>query len=171
MLLRLAKYFPDLKSVLLAIASAILLILAFPDFDYWFLAWFALVPLIYAVERERASVARSFVTGWLFGTVFFYGTCWWLTFAPINYAGFPWWLAYFLLLCVCLVVGLFPALFAGILSTLLRRFGAWAYLAAPFVSGSDGFQWLSDAADARHARDAADGFDSVAVLLSGDGRW
>ncbi len=133
MLLRLAKYFPDLKSVLLAIASAILLILAFPDFDYWFLAWFALVPLIYAVERERASVARSFVTGWLFGTVFFYGTCWWLTFAPINYAGFPWWLAYFLLLCVCLVVGLFPALFAGILSTLLRRFGAWAYLAAPFV--------------------------------------
>ncbi len=113
--------------------GAVMLILAFPDFDYWFLAWFALVPLMWAVEREKDSTLRSFVTGWLFGTIFFFGTCWWLTFAPINYAGFPWWLAYFLLLCVCLVVGLFPALFAGILSFLLRRFGAWAFLAAPFV--------------------------------------
>lgn len=110
-----------------------MLILAFPDFDYWFLAWFALVPLMWAVEREKDSTAKSFVTGWLFGTIFFFGTCWWLTFAPINYAGFPWWLAYFLLLCVCLVVGLFPALFAGTLSVLLRRFGSWAFLAAPFV--------------------------------------
>jgi len=133
----LARFFsrilPSWQSALLAILGAILLILAFPDFDYWFLAWFALVPLMYAVEREKDSTLRSFVTGWLFGTVFFFGTCWWLTFAPINYAGFPWWLAYFLLLCVCLVVGLFPALFAGILSVMLRRFGVWAFLAAPFV--------------------------------------
>ena len=145
MTLRPRAYLPDLKSVLLAIASAILLIPAFPDFDYWFLAWFALVPLMCAVEREKDSTLRSFVTGWLFGTVFFFGTCWWLTFAPINYAGFPWWLAYFLLLCVCLVVGLFPALFAGILSVLLRRFGSRAYLAAPFVWVSTEFlrYWLT----------------------------
>lgn len=117
-----------------------MLILAFPDFDYWFLAWFALVPLMWAIEREKDSTAKSFVTGWLFGTVFFFGTCWWLTFAPINYAGFPWWLAYFLLLCVCLVVGLFPALFAGLLSVFLRRKGpvamadaAWIWVAMEFL--------------------------------------
>ncbi|MBK7935032.1 MAG: hypothetical protein IPK01_16475 [Acidobacteria bacterium] len=118
---------------MLAVLAAVLLILAFPDFEYWFLAWFALVPLMWAVEREKESVVRSFVTGWLFGAVFFFGTCWWLTFAPINYAHFPPWLAYSGMVFVALIVGVFPALFAGILSVLLRKFGSWAFLAAPFV--------------------------------------
>lgn len=117
----------------MAIVAAGLLILAFPDFEYWFLAWFAFVPLMWAVERERHCIAACFGLGWLFGTVFFFGTCWWLTFAPITYAGFPWFLAYFLLLCVTLITGLFPAAFAAILAVLLRRFGPWAFLAAPFV--------------------------------------
>ena len=73
------------------------------------------------------------MTGWIFGTIFFLGTCWWLTFAPINYAGFPPWLAYLGMVFVALIVGVFPALFAGILSILLRRFGSWAFLASPFV--------------------------------------
>ncbi len=127
------KILPSWKNAHLAILAAVLLILSFPDFEYWFLAWFALVPLMWAVEREKASIVRSFVVGWLFGTVFFFGTCWWLTFAPITYAGFPWPLAYFLMLCVSVAVGLFPALFAGILAVLLRRFGSGAFLAAPLV--------------------------------------
>ena len=109
------RIFPSWQSALLAVLAAGLLILAFPDFEYWFLAWFALVPLMWAVEREKDSVVRAFVTGWLFGTVFFFGTCWWLTFAPINYAGFPPWLAYSGMVFVALIVGVFPALFAGIL--------------------------------------------------------
>jgi len=89
----LTKILPNWKNALLAILAAGLLIVAFPDFEWWFTAWFALVPLMWAVEREKESVVRSFAIGWLFGTVFFFGTCWWLTFAPINYAGFPPWLA------------------------------------------------------------------------------
>ena len=42
------------------------------------------VPLLIAVDREKESTARSFVCGWLFGFVFFTGTCWWLTYAPIT---------------------------------------------------------------------------------------
>ncbi|MEQ1606107.1 MAG: apolipoprotein N-acyltransferase [Pyrinomonadaceae bacterium] len=128
-----SKILPSWKTALLAILAAVLLIVAFPDFEWWFTAWFALVPLMWAVEREKESVVRSFVVGWLFGTVFFFGTCWWLTFAPINYAGFPPWLAYSGMAFVAAVVGLFPALFAGILAVLLRRFGSWGFLAAPFV--------------------------------------
>ncbi len=127
------RILPTWKNALLAILAAVLLILAFPDFEYWFTAWFALVPLMWAVERQKHCVASCFTLGWLFGTVFFFGTCWWLTFAPITYAGFPWPLAYFLMLCVSVAVGLFPALFAGILAVLLRRFGSWGFLAAPFV--------------------------------------
>jgi apolipoprotein N-acyltransferase len=131
--LRVRSILPDLKNGLAALASAILLIGAFPDFEFWFLAWFALVPLLWAVEREKELVAKSFVLGWIFGTVFFFGTCWWLTFAPITYAGFPWPLAYLLMFGVCLIVGVFPGIFASVMSVLLRRFGFWALLAAPFV--------------------------------------
>lgn len=113
--------------------AAVLLILAFPDFEFWWLAWVALVPLLWAIEREKESTGRGFVLGWLFGTIFFFGTCWWLTFAPITYAGFPPVLAYFLLLIVCIAAGIFPAIFGGAMAFLLRRFGSIALLAAPFV--------------------------------------
>ncbi len=116
-----------------AVLAAVLLILSFPDFEFWWLAWVALVPLLWAIERGKESTARGFVLGWLFGTIFFFGTCWWLTFAPITYAGFPPVLAYFLLLLVCIAAGIFPAIFGGVMSFLLRRFGSVALLAAPFV--------------------------------------
>lgn len=124
---------PCWKNALLAALSAVLLILAFPDFEFWFLAWFALVPLLWAAEREKESTSRSFVLGWIFGTVFFFGTCWWLTYAPITYAAFPPILAYFLLFVICSIVGVFPGIFSAILSVLLHRFGSAAFLATPFV--------------------------------------
>jgi apolipoprotein N-acyltransferase len=129
---RVGSLLPSWKDLLLAIFSALLLTLAFPDFDYWFLAWVALVPLLWAIDRERDSAPRAFICGWMFGIVFLFSTCWWLTFAPITYAGFPWWLAYLLLLVVTIAVGLFPAVFAGVLAMLLRRFGSWAFLLAAF---------------------------------------
>lgn len=127
------RIFPSWKNALLAVLAAVLLILAFPDLELWWTAWFALVPLMWAIEREKASTVRSLLLGWIFGTAFFFGTCWWLTFAPITYAGFPPVLAYFLMLCVAIAVGVFPAIFAASLAILLRRFGSRAFLAAPFV--------------------------------------
>src|SRR5687767_6397669 len=124
---------PKPLNILLAVFSAILLILAFPDFEFWLLALFALIPLFYAIEREKESLIKSFLIGWIFGTCFFFGTCWWLTHAPITYAAFPPLLAYFLLFCVASIVGLFPALFGLFLSILLKRFGSYALLSAPFI--------------------------------------
>ena len=123
---------PSLTNTLLAVVSAILLTLAFPNFDWWFLAWFALAPLLCAVEREQ-SVIKSFVLGWIFGVCFFFGTCWWLTFAPVTYGGVPAFVAYFLLFGATLVVGIFSALFAALFSVILRSFGTYAILAAPFL--------------------------------------
>jgi apolipoprotein N-acyltransferase len=129
----LTRLLPSWKNAALAVLSAVLLVLAFPDFEFWFLAWFALVPLMWAVEREKESPAKSFVLGWIFGTIFFYGTCWWLTFAPIAYAGFPPVLAYVLLFFVTLIAGVFPGIFASLLGFSLKRFGSIALLAAPFI--------------------------------------
>ncbi len=124
---------PSLLNSVLAVVSAILLTLSFPDFDWWFLAWFALIPLFVAVEREKESKIKSFVLGWIFGICFFFGTCWWLTFAPITYAGIPSIIAYALLFFATLIVGLFPAIFAAIFSIFLKRFGNYGYFAAPFL--------------------------------------
>ena len=128
-----SRILPSWQSACLSVLAALLLILAFPDFGFWYLAWFALAPLMWAVDREKHCVSVCFVLGWMFGFLFFSGTCWWLTYAPIHYAGFPWPLAYFLLFCVTGVAGLFPAIFAALLAVLLRRYGSRGFLAAPFV--------------------------------------
>jgi len=125
--------FPSASNSLLAILSAVLLILAFPGFEWWFLAWFALVPLFFAVEREKESFAKSFVLGWIFGVCFFFGSCWWLTHAPVTYAHVPSPIAYALLFLAASVVGLFPAIFSLVFAHLLKRLGGWAILSAPFL--------------------------------------
>ncbi len=127
------RIFPSWQNALLAVLAAVLLILAFPDFEWWFTAWFALVPLMWAVERQKDSIVACFTIGWIFGTAFFFGTCWWLAYAPIHYAAIPWPIAYILIFIPCLISGIFPGIFAAILAVLLRRFRSRAFLAAPFV--------------------------------------
>src|SRR5215204_3164521 len=131
--LRLRKNLLSPYSAGLAVISAALLILAFPNFEFWFLAWFALVPLFFAVEREKDSIVKSFLVGWFFGVVFFFGTCWWLTFAPITYAGMPAPLVYFFMFCAAGMVGIFPGIFAALFSIVIKRFASRAILSAPFL--------------------------------------
>lgn len=137
--------FPRWQDAALAVLSAILLILAFPDFEIWWLAWFALVPLLLAIENNKQSGVKSFWLGWLQGTIFFYGTCWWLTFAPINYGSIPAPLVYLLLVPATLGAGFFVGIFAAILSRLLKRFGNSAILLAPFVWAASEFlrHWIT----------------------------
>lgn len=128
-----ARVFPSLKSVLAAFLAAILLALAFPDFEVWLLAYVALVPLFYAAEWEKNSFLKSFILGWVFGIVFFFAACWWLSFPMIRYASLPAPLAYFLVLIASLTVGIIPAIFWALFSILLKRFGTVGVLAAPFL--------------------------------------
>jgi apolipoprotein N-acyltransferase len=123
----------------LVTGSALLTILSFPDFDLWFLAWVSLVPLLIVVARvERPG--KAFVAGWLWGTVFFYGTCWWLTYPMIHYGQFRAWLAYPLLILPIAFVGLFPAFACASLSLLIQRFGVTTLVMAPGVWVT--FDWL-----------------------------
>jgi apolipoprotein N-acyltransferase len=113
-----------------AVASALLLLFAFPDTGAWPLAWAALVPLLYQTARG-ARASQAFVSGLLAGTLFFYTSCHWLTYPMIQYAGFPAWLAHVLLLFPAAAGGLFPALFALGLARLCARRGAAALMLAP----------------------------------------
>ena len=121
---------PTLVEWVLAAVSAGLLILSFPDFDSYLLAWIGLVPLLVAIAR-RPAPARAFILGWAVGTVFFYATCHWLTYSMIHYGGLPTVVAYVLLIPGALVVGLFPGLFALLIALAIRQWGHLAMLLAP----------------------------------------
>ncbi len=128
---KLKDFRPSVSAAVLATASAILLSLAFPDFDLWPFAFAGLVPLLMAVRSETPK--RAFATGWIFGTAFFFLTCSWLTFAPITYASLPWPPVYFLMFCAAAGAGIFPAVFAAAFAVISRRFGRSAIFAVPVV--------------------------------------
>jgi apolipoprotein N-acyltransferase len=116
----------------LALFSALLLVISFPDFNLWPLAWVALVPLFVVIARKPAP-RRAFLLGWLTGSAFFYGSCYWLTYSMIHYGRLSAWLAYALLVPGALLVGLFPAVAALALAPSVRRLGPRALFAAPLL--------------------------------------
>src|ERR1043165_1529092 len=123
---------PSQWEAALAVASALMLILAFPNFEFWWLAWIGLVPLLFAVmttSRKRTA----FVLGLIWGTVFFYGTCWWLTYPMIHYGGLSAGVAYPLLLLPVVFVSLFPAATCASISLVVERFGNATIFAAPVI--------------------------------------
>ncbi|HEY6046947.1 MAG TPA: apolipoprotein N-acyltransferase [Pyrinomonadaceae bacterium] len=130
---------PSLLEAALAVASALLLILAFPDFDFWWLAWIGLAPLLFAVTKTRKTLTAFFL-GMLWGTLFFYGTCWWLTYPMIHYGHISAWLAYPLLLLPVLFVSMFPGLACAAVVRAISRFGDAAIFVAPVIWVS--FDWL-----------------------------
>ncbi|HXT61422.1 MAG TPA: apolipoprotein N-acyltransferase [Pyrinomonadaceae bacterium] len=130
---------PPQRDAALASLSAILVVLAFPNFEFWWLAWIGLAPLLFAVATtSRKRVA--FVLGLIWGTIFFYGTCWWLTYPMIHYGGVSAWLAYPLLLLPVVFVSVFPALACVCLLLVIKRFGTLAIFAAPVMWVA--FDWL-----------------------------
>ncbi len=123
---------PTAAEMGLASLSALLLIISFPDFNLWPLAWVALVPLLICIAR-RPQGTPAFIAGLMMGTLFFFGSCHWLSYAMVRYGGIPAPIAYMLLVPGALVVGFFPALFALVLARAVRRWGKVAFFLAPFV--------------------------------------
>jgi apolipoprotein N-acyltransferase len=122
---------PTRAEAILAAATVLLLVLSFPDFNLWPLAWVALAPLMTALVARRMRARTAFLLGWGAGSVFFYATCYWLTHAMIHFGGLPAWLAFLLLAPGALGVGVFPALWAMVLARASARWGLRALLLAP----------------------------------------
>jgi apolipoprotein N-acyltransferase len=122
-----------------ATLSAVLLILSFPDFNLWPLAWCALVPLL-AVLAINKGRWRPFFLGWAFGTVFFYGSCYWLTYSIIHTGGISPLIAYSLLLPGAVLLGIFPGLFGLFSSRTIRKWGTAGVLIVPVIWS--GLEWV-----------------------------
>jgi apolipoprotein N-acyltransferase len=74
---------------------------------------------------------QAFLLGWLFGWVFFFGSCYWLTYSIIHYGGFSPLVAYALLIPGAVVLGVFPATFALLITQVIKRWGSSAVLLVP----------------------------------------
>jgi apolipoprotein N-acyltransferase len=116
----------------MATLSAFLLIISFPDFNLWPLAWVALVPLLITIAR-RPNSSTAFVLGLITGALFFFGSCYWLTYAMVRYGGIPGIIAYPLLVPGALVLALFPAMFSLVLARAVTRWGTRSLFFAPLL--------------------------------------
>ena len=96
------------NQILLSVISAILLILAYPNFNLGFLAWVALIPLFFALENQKSK--QGFITGYLFGIIFFSGLLYWLL--KVTVPG---------TVILILLLSFAPAMFCLLLSHLASR--------------------------------------------------
>lgn len=122
-----------------ALATGVLLALAFPRPHFLLLAWVALAPLLAALVQKRAR-ARLFFYGWLAGLVFFAGTCSWIYGVMRLHGHLSAPAAGGILLLLVAFMGLYFGLFSLMVGELARRWQLAALWAAPFVWV--GVEWL-----------------------------
>jgi len=119
------------KDLLLSLLSGILLILSFPNFDLEFLAWFALVPLFYAIEGK--GTFHSFLLGFLTGIVSFLGILYWIIVAVHTYGNIPLILSGIILLLLVLYLSLFIGVFTFLIRYIQMRLKLQTILFAPLL--------------------------------------
>lgn len=119
------------KDLLLSLLSGILLILSFPNFDLEFLAWFALVPLLYAMEGKGPS--RSFKLGCLTGIVSFLGILYWIVVAVHTYGNIPIIPSVLILMLLVAYLSLFIGAFTFFARLIQMCLGVQTFLFTPFL--------------------------------------
>ncbi len=117
---------------LLAMLSGLMIGACFPPLEHrWFacLPWIALAPLCWAIwmlprpDSLKKWALRSFLLGWISGTLSFLITFFWIT----TVTGLGW-------VLLCCVIGIYPGLWALFASLVLRSIGE---------SGDPDKRWLS----------------------------
>jgi apolipoprotein N-acyltransferase len=84
------------------------------DFDIWPLAWVAMVPALFAIERASTR-RRAVLFSWIVGIVANAGGFYWITNLLVRFAHLSWPVAIFGFLLMCAYQGLTFALFAFLL--------------------------------------------------------
>lgn len=119
MLDNLIKFMQMKKNIAWAILSGLLLTGAFPKLGLNWLAWFALVPLLYAIRN--LSAAAAFRLGWIAGLVHFLSLLYWLVPVMRTYGYLSMYLSVAILVLLTAVLAVFIALFSAILSGVSRK--------------------------------------------------
>lgn len=115
----LGKLMIEKKNIVWAILSGVLLTGAFPKIGLDWLAWIALVPLLYAIKDLSAGI--SFRIGFITGLVHFLSLLYWLVPVMRTYGYLPMYLSVSVLFLLAAFLALFIALFSTALTAVGRR--------------------------------------------------
>jgi apolipoprotein N-acyltransferase len=96
----------------LAFASGMMLFLSFPKYGSGFVAWFALIPLFWAI-KEITSVRQAIVFGFIAGLVSHIGIIYWITYVVVSYGYLPIYLGIILMLLLACYLSIYTAIFAA----------------------------------------------------------
>jgi len=126
---------------LLALASALLLVLTFPGFSLAWFAAFGVAPLLVACGREPRPW-RRFLLGWIAGFCYWFGVCYWIQFVLAVHGGTGEALGWALFVLFCTAKALHMAVFALAAGVLLRGWWAAPAVAALWVAIEWSHTWL-----------------------------
>ena len=132
------------RSCALVLFSAVLQLLPLPlagPVPLWrrLICWVCLVPLLLALasknrEGKPLSLVQAALLGYLAGTAWFCGNCYWIYQTMFRYGGLPSLASLGILVLFSLYLGLYLALFGACFATLHRQAGRQTALAlAPFL--------------------------------------
>ncbi len=119
------------KDLLLSLLSGVLLILSFPNFDLEFLAWFAFVPLLYAIHGKTRL--HAFTLGFLTGLTSYLGILYWIIVAVHTYGNIPLLVSGFILLLLVGYLSLFTGTFAFLTRVVPMASGIQTILFLPIL--------------------------------------
>ena len=120
-----------IPSLILSALSGLFLILIFPQFNLEFLAWFALIPLLFAIQNQplRTVAARGFFAG----MIFYFFSLSWVTNTLINYGNIPVSLSFLILALLAAYLSFYISLFCVLTIKWCRGKPVYFFLLAPFV--------------------------------------
>ena len=119
-----------MKDYLKAIISGLLLAFAFPKFNLEFLAWFALVPLLFAIYTG-STARRAMRLGFVAGLVFYFITLSWVTNTLVNYGNIPTVVSWLILSLLVAYLSLYVALFTYLVNRFSKSHPVNIFLLAP----------------------------------------
>ena len=112
---------------LLAATCGILLALAFPKFECFYLVLVAFVPLFFALQSEKGK--RAFFLGFVAGLFFYFISLFWITEAMSNFSDLGFLGSVLILLILVAYLSLFVGAFANIVA--MARHSNWSVLLIP----------------------------------------
>ena len=109
----------DLPRTGLSIISGLLLTASFPNIGLSIMAWFALIPMLFAVRG--LSGFGGFRLGLLTGFIHYQTLSYWLFHTMNTYGGLPWFLSIPIMVLISLYLALYIGVFSACLCTFARK--------------------------------------------------
>ncbi|MBW2066128.1 MAG: apolipoprotein N-acyltransferase, partial [Deltaproteobacteria bacterium] len=102
--------FSERQALFSAVLSGLMLTASFPPGDMGWMAWFALVPLLVALDKTSPS--KAFRLGLVAGMAHYLTLVYWVIVAMSHYGGLNFLVSGSVMVLLCLYLSLYPALFS-----------------------------------------------------------